>query len=67
MLMKKINKGENTPLTQGQGGHSLPGVVEMFIRQSFPSPEDLSNPGVKPRSPAFQVDSLLSEPPGKPL
>ena len=25
-----------------------------------------SNPGVKPRSPTLQVDSLLSEPPGKP-
>ena len=25
-----------------------------------------SNPGIKPRSPALQADSLLSEPPGKP-
>ena len=32
----------------------------------FPSPEDLPNPGIEPRSPALQVDSLLSEPPGKP-
>ena len=62
MIMKKLNKGENTPLTQGQGGHSLPGVVEMFIRQPFPSPEDLPNPGVEPRSLACQADSLLSEP-----
>ena len=29
------------------------------------SPGDLPNPGVKPRSPTLQVDSLLSEPPGK--
>ena len=29
-------------------------------------PEDLPNPGIKPRSPALQADSLLSEPPGKP-
>ena len=27
---------------------------------------DLPNPGIEPRSPAFQVDSLLSESPGKP-
>ena len=27
---------------------------------------DLPNPGIKPRSPALQVDSLQSEPPGKP-
>ena len=28
--------------------------------------QDLSNPGIKPRSPALQVDSLPAEPPGKP-
>ena len=32
----------------------------------FLSPGDLPNPGVKPRSPALQAESLLSEPPGKP-
>ena len=32
----------------------------------FPSPVDLPDPGVEPRSPAFQVKSLPSEPPGKP-
>ena len=29
----------------------------------FPSPGDLPNPGIKPRSPALQADSLPSEPP----
>ena len=32
----------------------------------FPSPGDLPNPGIKPRSPALQTDALPSEPPGKP-
>ena len=32
----------------------------------FPSPGDLPNPGMKPKSPALQEDSLLTEPPGKP-
>ena len=32
----------------------------------FPSPEDLPNPGVKPRSPTLQADSLPSETPGMP-
>ena len=32
----------------------------------FPSPGDLPNLGIKAMSPALQVDSLLSEPPGKP-
>ena len=41
-----------------------------FSRQNFwsglplPSPEDLPNPGIKPRSPALQADALLSELPG---
>ena len=29
-------------------------------------PGDLPNPGIEPRSPALQADSLPSEPPGKP-
>ena len=30
----------------------------------FPSPGDLPNPGIEPRSPALQADTLTSEPPG---
>ena len=33
----------------------------------FPSPGDLPNPWMEPGSPALQADSLLPEPPGKPL
>ena len=32
----------------------------------FPSPGDLPNPGIKPRSPTLQTDSLSFELPGKP-
>ena len=32
----------------------------------FPSPGDVSDPGIEPRSPTLQADSLASEPPGKP-
>ena len=31
-----------------------------------PPPGDLPNPEMEPRSPALQVDSVLSEPPGDP-
>ena len=31
---------------------------------SFCSTGDLPDPGIEPRSPALQADSLLSEPPG---
>ena len=43
-----------------------------FSRQQYwsglplPSPGDLPHPGIEPRSPALQADSLLSGLPGKP-
>ena len=42
-----------------------------FFRQEcwsglpFPSPRDLPDPGIEPRSPAWQADVLPFEPPGK--
>ena len=33
---------------------------------SFPSPRDLPNPGIEPKPPTLQADSLPAEPPGKP-
>ena len=39
---------------------------DYWNRLSIPSLEDLSDPEIKPRSPALQADSLPSEPPGKP-
>ena len=52
---------------------SLPGSsVQGFSRQDywsglpFPSPRDLPDPGIETTSLSLQVDSLLSEPPGKP-
>ena len=33
----------------------------------FLYPRDLPDPGIKPRSPALQADSLPAEPPGKHL
>ena len=38
---------------------------EYWSRQPFPSPGDLPNPGIEPRSPALQADSLSAEPQGK--
>ena len=39
---------------------------EYWSGEPFPSPGDLPNPGIKPRSPALQADSLPIEPPGEP-
>ena len=51
---------------------SLPGSSGHGILQarycsglSFPSPGDLPNPRIEPRSPTLQADSLRSEPPGR--
>ena len=33
---------------------------------AFPTPGDLPNPGIEPRSPTSWSDSLPSKPPGKP-
>ena len=51
---------------------SLPSTLSMGFsrhccRLPFPSPGDLPDPGIEPRSPALQADSLPSEPLGKPL
>ena len=40
---------------------------EYWSRLSFPSQEDLLNPGIEPGSPALQVDFLPTEPTGKPI
>ena len=50
-------------------GSSVHGILQARILEWVAilfSPGDLSNPGIKPRSPVLQADSLLSEPPGKP-
>ena len=39
---------------------------EYWNGHPFPSPGDLPNSGIEPRSPALQVDSLPAEPLGKP-
>ena len=58
-------------LLQPHGACQAP-LSMRFSRQAywsglpFPSPGDLPDPGIEPRSPALQADSLPTEPPGKP-
>ena len=47
-------------------GFSRKRTLEWVTMSSCPPPRDLPNPGVKPRSPTLQVDSLPAEPQGKP-
>ena len=58
-------------LCNSMDGHQAP-LSMGFSRQEyssgllFPLPGSLPDSGIKLRSPALQVDSLLSQPPGKP-
>ena len=44
-------------------GSSVHGILQARILEwlPFPSPGDLPDPGIEPRSPALQADSLISE------
>ena len=55
------------PMDYSLPGSSVCGIFQAIVLSGlpFPSPEDLPDPGIKPGSPALQVNSLLSEPPGK--
>ena len=53
------------PMDCNLPGSSLHGILqaEYWSGLPFPSPGDLPDPGIKPRSPTFQADALTSEPP----
>ena len=47
---------------------SVQGILQARILEwvAMPPPGDLPDPGIEPKSPALQADSLPSEPQGKP-
>ena len=57
-----------TPMDCSLPGSSVHGIPQARILEWAASPfsRDLPDPGIEPRSPALQADSLLSEPPGFP-
>ena len=48
--------------------YTVHGILQVTILEwvAFPSPGDLPNPGIEPRSPALQANSLSAEQQGKP-
>ena len=56
------------PMDYSPPGSSVHGIRQAGILElvAFPSPGDLPDPGIEPRSPALWADSLQSQPPGKP-
>ena len=65
MKVKSTQSGPTLcdPRTIESMGFSRP---ESWSEWPFPSPGDLPNPGIEPRSPVLQADSLPPDPPGKP-
>ena len=55
------------PIDCSPPGSSVHGILQARILEwvPCPSPGDFPDPGIEPKSPALQVDSLPSEPPGK--
>ena len=50
-------------------GYTVHGILQARVLEwvALPFSRDLPNPGIEPKSPTLQADSLPSEPPGKPL
>ena len=52
----------------GPPGSSVHGILQARILERVAIPAgDLPDPGMEPGTPALQMDSLPSEPPGKPI
>ena len=54
------------PIDGSPPGSPLPGILQARTLEwvAIPFSQGFPDPGIKPRCPAVQVDSLLSEPPG---
>ena len=64
----KVKVTQSSPTLCDPMDYTVHGILQARILEwvAFPSPGDLPNPGIKPRSPALQVDSLPTESQGKP-
>ena len=63
----KVKFAHSCPTLCYAVNYTVDGILQVRTLEPFPSPADLPNPGIKPRSPSLQADSLLSEPPGEAL
>ena len=62
-----LQVAQSWPTLWGPRDNTVHGVFQVRILEwvAFPSPGDLPKPGIEPRSPALQADSLPAEEPGK--
>ena len=64
----KVKVTQSCPSLCDPMDYTVHGILQGRILEwePFPSPGDLPNQGIKPRSPILQADILPSQPPGKP-
>ena len=69
VLSCSVVSNSATPWTVAHQAPLLTRILQARILQwaAMPPPGHLPNRGIEPRAPILQVDSLLSEPPGKPF
>ena len=65
----KVKVAQSCPALCDPMDYTVRGILQARILEwvAFPSPGDLPDPGIKPRSPTLQADSLPAEPQGKPF
>ena len=64
----KVKVAQSCPTLCDPMDYTVHGILQAKILEwvAFSFPGHLPNPGIKPRSPALQVNSLPAEPPEKP-
>ena len=68
-MKMKVKVTQSRPTLCDPMDYTVHGILQARILEwvAFPSPGDLPNPGIKPRCPALQADSLPAKPQGKPI
>ena len=66
---ENVKVAQSCPTLGDPLDYTVHGIFQarILVWVAIPSPGDLPDPGIEPGSPELQVDSLPSEPPGKPL
>ena len=62
----KVKVTQSCPTLCNPMDYIVHGILQARILENFPSPGDLPNPRIKPKSPTLQADSLPAEPQEKP-
>ena len=63
-----VKVAQSCPTLCNHMDYAVHGILQARILEwaDVPSPGNLPNPGIEPRSPTLQADSLPAEPPEKP-